>query len=1135
MKKKLLSILLALSLMLTLLPAAALAASYSDTAAHWAESSIERWSDYGIIQGNNGAFLPNNNLTRAHMATILAKLLKLPAAESAGFTDVDSAAWYADAVNRCAAAGIMLGNEGKANPNATITRAQAIVMLGRALGITPKANADLSGYEDAAAVPDYAKGYVAAMSEAGIVKGSTETTVAPASDITRAATVTILDRAIEVYANESGKTVNTTGSGIVLVVADDVTINGTAKDILVAQGADASSVYLEHAPTASVTITAEEATVYVKNSTVKEASIIGEESKIVFEGESKAETVTVSESAKGAQVVINEGAKVETVANKAEDTVVTGSGSVGTVKSSEDVKVETKNTKVENTSETKDIAVTDSKGKETTVETKTESTGTTTTETTINTQPTGGGHSHTYDTAWSSDAAEHWHAATCGHDVTSGRAAHTFGDYTDKGDGTHSRTCTVCRYEEAAAAHRYGAYTDNGETHSHTCTDCNYTETEAHIYDTTTLRCICGAFSPDAVAAIGGQGYTTLSAAVTAAKSGETVVLLKDITVESSTAQELNKKIAVDLNGKTLTNYELTITSDVTLRNGTIINNGKTPVTLYGAQLTLDGVSISTTGADAFVITNESGNATESTIIVADGSTNSIATTGTSYDGILAYALSNITLSITGESEKTGKLTVSGANSAFHEYGASGNIYATISGLEIEFSDKVDTGYGNKLEISNVIGVFSTDASDFCIAGYFTLLDETSGKYVYTRIDEETAVCRIIHSDSTYTYLMSLEQAMMQVSNEETIQLLQNVAINNQTSDGINATKVIIDLNEKTITAKGTWLIAKHAGSYSYSPIEATIKNGNYVLNGTDSGRIRFENGSTGHFENVNFSTSDGKWHQALQTYATNTTGENEVNTYDFKNCTFTNCWTGFEGKSGSCNKYEISFTKCKFTAANMSNGAACIMIDDYDYGKLTVTNSTFNINNTNNGGYCVNVDTYLNYTNGQKFDLKLNGVTMNTTGNAQPYTYRFLNYNSEYSDNANITVEGSNTFTHNGKTVEMFIKETSATNKSVAWTENANAYKACLAEWVAYANAKPSDYDQYNYYLVESNGYYYIGGQGTQFNDNATVTKESDTITKVVVAGYFTTTYSSIGTTDISTRLDGADNANVHIYTLAK
>ena len=50
-------------------------------------SSIERWSACGIIQGSNGQFDPNGQLTCAQLATILAKLLKLPAAKDAGFID----------------------------------------------------------------------------------------------------------------------------------------------------------------------------------------------------------------------------------------------------------------------------------------------------------------------------------------------------------------------------------------------------------------------------------------------------------------------------------------------------------------------------------------------------------------------------------------------------------------------------------------------------------------------------------------------------------------------------------------------------------------------------------------------------------------------------------------------------------------------------------------------------------------------------------------------------------------------------------------------------------------------------------------------------------------------------------------
>ena len=86
MKRKLLSIFLAFAMSVSLLTvgASAVEPTYGDVAGHWAEASIDRWSGHGIIQGNNGKFNPNGQLTCAHFAAILARLLKLPAAENAG-------------------------------------------------------------------------------------------------------------------------------------------------------------------------------------------------------------------------------------------------------------------------------------------------------------------------------------------------------------------------------------------------------------------------------------------------------------------------------------------------------------------------------------------------------------------------------------------------------------------------------------------------------------------------------------------------------------------------------------------------------------------------------------------------------------------------------------------------------------------------------------------------------------------------------------------------------------------------------------------------------------------------------------------------------------------------------------------
>ena len=247
MKRKILSLILVFAMTVSLLTVGtgAVEPTYGDTAGHWAESSIERWSGHGIIQGSNGQFDPNGQLTCAQLATILAKLLKLPAAKDAGFTDSTADAWYYDAINRCAAAGILNGNgDGTVTPEAPITRERAMVMLARALGIEPIRKPDLTKYTDAAQVSAHAQGYVAALIEAGIVGGVTADQLAPQANINRASTVTILDRAISTYADEAGATVKADGKGLVLVVAENVKITGAPEGtkIVVADGATGLTV-----------------------------------------------------------------------------------------------------------------------------------------------------------------------------------------------------------------------------------------------------------------------------------------------------------------------------------------------------------------------------------------------------------------------------------------------------------------------------------------------------------------------------------------------------------------------------------------------------------------------------------------------------------------------------------------------------------------------------------------------------------------------------------------------------------------------------------------------------------------------------------------------------------------------------
>lgn len=226
MKRKILAALLTLVMVFSLLPVSAWAeeTTYSDVAGHWAQSAILRWSDYGVLQGSEGKFSPDGTLTRGQMAVILSRLLNLPAAPSAGFTDVAADAWYADGINRCAAAGILQGSEGKAMPEDPITREQAMVMLCRALGIAAEDVGVLAAFSDLSLASDYARPYVAALVKAGVVKGDANGLLNPLSKITRAEIVTMIDRLVGHYAKDAGAVVDASDGALVIVVAENVKI-----------------------------------------------------------------------------------------------------------------------------------------------------------------------------------------------------------------------------------------------------------------------------------------------------------------------------------------------------------------------------------------------------------------------------------------------------------------------------------------------------------------------------------------------------------------------------------------------------------------------------------------------------------------------------------------------------------------------------------------------------------------------------------------------------------------------------------------------------------------------------------------------------------------------------------------------
>ena len=230
--KRLLSGLLAGALLLT--PALA----FTDTAGHWAESAVNKWSqEYGVLQGyDDGSFRPDDFITRGAFAGILDRFLQFQSAAPEGtFSDTAGNRWESS-ILKLNAAGVYLGSEGKALPGDSITRQQAMTMVARAFQL---GGADSAlPYHDEAGVANYARPYIAELTGRGWITDAPDNLFRPTEPLTRAELVNLLNNMIQVLL-QTGGDYSADVEGSVLINAaegaalSNMTISG---DLLIAPG-----------------------------------------------------------------------------------------------------------------------------------------------------------------------------------------------------------------------------------------------------------------------------------------------------------------------------------------------------------------------------------------------------------------------------------------------------------------------------------------------------------------------------------------------------------------------------------------------------------------------------------------------------------------------------------------------------------------------------------------------------------------------------------------------------------------------------------------------------------------------------------------------------------------------------------
>lgn len=168
----------------------------------WYYDAVSYVASEGLMTGTGtNTFSPDGMTSRAQIVTILWRLSGEPSALTGAFTDVPAGQYYSTAVAWASREGIVTGvGNNRFEPNTNITREQLAVMLYRYAqdcGYSTTSRANITGYYDYARVGSYARDALSWAVGAGLITGTTTTTLSPQNTANRAQVATILMRFCE--------------------------------------------------------------------------------------------------------------------------------------------------------------------------------------------------------------------------------------------------------------------------------------------------------------------------------------------------------------------------------------------------------------------------------------------------------------------------------------------------------------------------------------------------------------------------------------------------------------------------------------------------------------------------------------------------------------------------------------------------------------------------------------------------------------------------------------------------------------------------------------------------------------------------------------------------------------------------
>jgi hypothetical protein len=179
---------------------------FKDISGHWAQQGIEIAASRGIVNGmSDTTFLPNAPLTRAQFTKILVSSMGIDfektSTSTSSFQDVSANYWGKSWIDASVKEGLVQGANGQFQPDAELSREQMFVMLTRAMHAEDQVKAlkeseinSLLKATDKNQISSWARPYTALVLKLGLITGDASGAILPTQSSTRAQAVIVINK-----------------------------------------------------------------------------------------------------------------------------------------------------------------------------------------------------------------------------------------------------------------------------------------------------------------------------------------------------------------------------------------------------------------------------------------------------------------------------------------------------------------------------------------------------------------------------------------------------------------------------------------------------------------------------------------------------------------------------------------------------------------------------------------------------------------------------------------------------------------------------------------------------------------------------------------------------------------------------